>query len=228
MADRTTLYQYPLCPYCRTVRLALFEKGVSYSMVFIAPNSQNPSFLRINPTGALPTLVEVDGYVLSDSQAILEYLNELKPYPDLLGETPRGRAEVRRLIGWFDKAFYQEVYRPLFLEKVMKLLKREEPDAKLLRAGRMNLNRHLAYVDWLAGRKNYLAGRYMSYADLVAAAHVSTLDYLGEISWESYPEAAAWYAKIKSRPSFESVLKDRLTGIPPADGYASLDFLGGV
>ncbi len=224
MADRTVLYQYPLCPYCRTVRLALFEKGVSYSMVFMAPDTQNAAFLKINPTGVLPTLVEVDGYVLSDSGAILDYLNELKPYPDLLGETPRGRAEVRRLIGWFDRVFYQEVYRPLFLEKVVKLLRHQEPDAKNLRAGRMNLNRHLAYIDWLASRKNYLAGRYLSYADLSAAAHLSVLDYLGEIAWTSYPEAAAWYLKIKSRPSFESVLKDRLTGIPPASGYADLDF----
>ena len=78
MADRTVLYQYPLCPYCRTVRLALFEKGVSYSMVFMAPDTQNAAFLKINPTGVLPTLVEVDGYVLSDSGAILDYLNELK------------------------------------------------------------------------------------------------------------------------------------------------------
>jgi glutathione S-transferase len=64
----------------------------------------------------------------------------------------------------------------------------------------------------------------MSFADLAAAGHLSSIDYLGEIPWEAYPAAKAWYARLKSRPSFRSLLADRTPGIVPAPVYADLDF----
>lgn len=221
--NKTVLYHQSLCPYCRQVRLALFEKGISYAIVAVDTRQRQPAFLQVNPLNVVPTLVEPDDYVLSDSWAILVYLNETAPFPDLLGETPRGRAEVARLVGWFDKLFYREVYVPLWTEKVLKRLQGQEANSAVLRAGRTNLRRHLDYVEWLAGRKNYLAGRFVSYADFAAAAHLSVIDYLGEVRWTDYPEAAVWYAKLKSRPAFASLLKDTLPGIPPSDSYLSLN-----
>ena len=170
-------------------------------------------------------LIEPDGYALTDHVSICEYINEIKTTPDLMGETPRGRAEVRRLTNWFDSKFYMEVYKPLVGEKLDKVVRlSKEPDAALIRAGRANLKRHLDYLDWLAARRNYLASRYISMADLGASAHLSILDYLGEINWERYPDMKAWYLKIKRRPSFNSLLMDRLAGIIPSDIYADLDF----
>jgi glutathione S-transferase len=61
-------------------------------------------------------------------------------------------------------------------------------------------------------------------ADLAAAAHISVLDYFGDVDWRRYPEAKLWYMKLKSRPSFRPLLSDVLVGMPPASLYSNLDF----
>ena len=185
-------------------------------------------FMKMNPAGDLPVLVEKkddEERVFSNHNAICEYLNETKAGLDLLGADVFFRSEVRRLCGWFDTLFYREVYEPLADEKIFKRLHPEKaPDSGRIRAGRHNLNRHMKYIEWLAERRNYLAGRNLSLADFDVAAHISVLDYLGEIMWENFPEAKAWYAKIKSRPSVQSLLTDRIAGIIPPDSYLDLDF----
>ena len=118
-----------------------------------------------------------------------------------------------------------DVYKPLVGERVIKALKsKETPDSVLIRAGRENLKRYMLYLDWLAAHRSYLAGRNMSMADLGIAAHISVMDYLGEIEWDDYPDAKMWYMKIKSRPSFAPLLSDKVSGIMPAEKYAELDF----
>lgn len=225
MAERRILYHHTACPFSRKLRLFLYEKGLPYGMIFETPWLRRSSFLKLSPLGEVPVLVEPDGHVLLDSIAICEYLNEIKPNPNLLGETPRGRAEVRRISNWFDTHFYSEVYQPIVGEKVLKLLKKgTPPDSNLIRVGRLNLKTHLTYLEFLTARRSYLAGRLLSLADLTAAAHLSVLDYLGEVPWDNYPETKIWYAKIKSRPSFSSLLTDTFTGIMPSENYTNLDF----
>ena len=87
-----------------------------------------------------------------------------------------------------------------------------------------NLKRYFKYIDWLAARRSYLGGKALSMADLTVASHISVLDYLGEVSWDNYPEMRIWYSKIKSRPSFSSLLQDKIAGIIPAESYSNLDF----
>ena len=72
--------------------------------------------------------------------------------------------------------------------------------------------------------KRYLAGETFTLADVTAAAHLSVIDYLGDVPWESYKNAKLWYSKIKSRPSFKDILRDSIKGILPAKHYANLDF----
>jgi glutathione S-transferase len=64
----------------------------------------------------------------------------------------------------------------------------------------------------------------MSYADLAAAAHLSVVDYLGEVAWSDEATAREWYARVKSRPSFRALLADRVAGMPPSVTYTDLDF----
>ncbi len=83
---------------------------------------------------------------------------------------------------------------------------------------------HLKYIGWLLQRREWLAGNRMSYADLAAAAHLSCADYLGDVPWTEDEAAHAWYARIKSRPSFRPILNDRVPGMAPAAHYADPDF----
>ena len=225
MTDRSILYHYPLDPFCRRVRLTLLEKEIPIGLILEKVWERRPLFLEKNPLGTEPLLVEPDGHTLSGANAICEYINEIKTVPNLLGETPRGRAEVRRLTEWFDVKFYRDVYRNIVYEKVHKRFSRGlTPDSKILHNGYNNLAFHLEYLDWLTEQNNYLAGDAFSMADISAAANLSILDYLGDIPWDDYKNAKLWYSKIKSRPSFKDILKDHIKGILPAHHYANLDF----
>jgi glutathione S-transferase len=99
-----------------------------------------------------------------------------------------------------------------------------EPDSSAIRAGYSNFRYHLDYISYLTERRNWLAGDDLSYADLTAAAHLSSLDYIGDVDWEKHEGVKSWYARIKSRPSFRSVLSDRIPGYPPPKHYSDLDF----
>jgi glutathione S-transferase len=104
------------------------------------------------------------------------------------------------------------------------LLRLGPPEARMLREGRDALRVHLAMLEGLAAGREWLAGRRLSQADLIAAGHLSVLDYFGEITWASYPALKTWYSKLKSRPCFRPLLTDRFPGVHPATWYADLDF----
>jgi len=218
------LYHQPLCPFSRKIRLVLREKNLVAELIEVAPWDREPEFLKLNPAAEVPVLV-ADETVVADSAAIADYLNETHPEPDLLGRSQEQRNEVRRLVGWFDVKFRREVTDLLWGEKLLRRLKRNGvPSSEALRAGAANIRGHLAYIGYLYEDRRWLAGDELSLADLAAAAHLSALDYLGDVPWEASAGARDWYAKVKSRPSFRPLLMDRLTGLKPPVHYDDLDF----
>lgn len=220
-----TLYHHWLIPECRKVRLVLAEKKLEFKLEVENTWIHSDAFLTLNPAGEVPVLKDLGQTVLADSAAIIEYLEEAYPEFPLMKGTLLGRAEIRRLNGWFDHKFNQEVTACIVFEKVFKrLYGKGQPDTQTIRLGLSNLTHHLSYIDWLIERRNWLAGDAFSLADITAASHLSTLDYLGHIAWDKHPEAKEWYARIKSRPSFRELLNDNVPGIIPAAHYRDLDF----
>lgn len=218
------LYHQPLCPFSRKIRLILREKNLVTELVEVAPWDRDPDFLRLNPAAEVPVLVDGET-VVADSAAIADYLEEVHDEPDLLGRAQAQRNEVRRLVAWFDVKFRREVTDLLWGEKLLRRLKRNGvPSSEALRAGAANIRGHLAYIGYLYEDRRWLAGEELSVADLTAAAHLSVLDYLGDIPWEASAGARDWYAKLKSRPSFRPLLMDRITGLKPPVHYDDLDF----
>jgi len=182
-------------------------------------------FLAINPAGEVPVLIEDDGTSIADSQTICEYLEEVVPDPSIFPADLKERAEARRIVAWFDRKFSAEVSENLVGEKIFKrFLKTGAPNSALIRAGQQNIHYHLDYIGWLSERRNWLAGGVFSVADIAAAAHLSSVDYLGDVPWEDHISAKEWYVRIKSRPSFRAILADHLPGEPPPKHYADLDF----
>jgi glutathione S-transferase len=219
------LHHLPLSPYCRKVRLVLAEKRLPFEVRTERVWDRRPEYLLLNPAGTVPTLVEETGLVIPDSSVICEYLEEAYPDTSLLGRTLAERVEVRRLVAWFDGAFAQDVTRPLYGEKLLKRMAgRSNPDAAALRIGYANLRGHMEYIGWLAETRRCLAGADWSLADFAAAAHLSSLDFAGDVDWSVSAAAKDWYARIKSRPSFRGLLADRVPGIMPPAHYANLDF----
>ncbi len=230
-----TLYHLWLCPYARKVRIVLAEKKLPFELEIEKVWERRDAFLALNPAGEVPVLIESAGEeedgedapprVIADSTAICEYLEECVPDPTLLDGDPGIRAEIRRLSAWFDQKFQREVTVNLVDEKINKrFLGLGAPSSSAIRAGHTNIATHLAYIEYLIERRNWLAGETFSLADISAAAQVSCVDYVGDVPWDDFPEARTWYARVKSRPSMRPILADHIPGIPPPKHYADPDF----
>jgi glutathione S-transferase len=229
------LIHYSLCPFSRSIRLALGECSLVVELEEERPWAWRRDFLLINPAGSLPVLIRQQGFVLSGSYAISEYLaetagqvnGEAPPRNVLFPGSAIEKAEIRRLVDWFHIKLYDESSRYFLEERVYQRFAdfgRTNPDTSVIRMGRANLRYHLSYVSHLLEYRKWLAGDEPSFADLAAAGHFSVLDYLGEMPWLEFPMAKAWYQALKARPSFKPLLNDRLPGVPPPPVYAELEF----
>lgn len=220
-----TLFHHPISPFARKIRLALAEKRLDFALALEKPWDRREEFLALNPAGEVPVLVEEDGAIIADQAAITEYLEDAYPAIPLLGRDVLTRAEVRRLVAWFDVKFTREVTDLLVGEKLIKRFSGQgTPHAQSIRAGHANIHYHLDYIGWLTERRTWLAGDAFSMADIAAATQLSCLDYLGDVPWDDHPDAKDYYARIKSRPTFRPLLGDHLPGMPPPKHYTDLDF----
>ncbi|MEM1398470.1 MAG: glutathione S-transferase family protein [Pseudomonadota bacterium] len=220
-----TLHHLPVHGPSRTVRVALLEKGLEFDTLVEKIWERDESFLTINPAGDVPVLRDSDGTVVPHDWIILEYLEETYPDTSLMGKTPLDRIEARRLFNWFGRKFAEEVSDALVSEKILKrFLGSGGPDSKVIRAGKENIHYHLEYIGYLAERRNWLGGDDFGLADIAAVAHLSAVDYLGDIPWDAHEGAKHWYARAKSRPSVRPLLADSVPGTPPPAHYADLDF----
>ena len=228
-----TLLHHPFCPHSRFIRLALGEVGRDVRLVEERVWERREAFLVLNPAGTTPVLTTEGFPPMPGAGLIAEYLDEA--HGAALGErrllpvAMAERIEVRRLMAWFNEKFFEEVSGPLVTERIYKRFMSEgngggAPETDVIRAARVNVRYHLAYIGWLARTRNFLAGDRLTYADLVAAAHLSAIDYLGDVPWSEDDAAKAWYARIKSRPSFRPLLGEWLAGVPASRTYVDLDF----
>jgi glutathione S-transferase len=183
---------------------------------------------ELNPSGLTPVLVEAGEtgrLVLCESRAAIDHLEEAYPDPALLSADPAERAETRRLLQWFDRKFEFEAGGFILHEKMEKrLLGLGAPELANLRQGREGLKNHLYYMETLLQGREWLAGRRLSLADFAAAAHLSVIDYFGDVPWKDFAGVKTWYMKLKSRPAFRPLLQDRWPGLTPARHYDDLDF----
>jgi glutathione S-transferase len=228
-----TLFHHPVCPHSRFVRLVLEEYGLTPRLVEERVWERRAEFLTLNPAGTTPVLVEEGGPPVPGAGVIAEYIDETRgsgaPDRRLMPTELGARVEVRRLTSWFNDKLFEEATGPLVMERVFKRYMPAgsgggPPDTETLRAAKINIKYHLAYIGWLIRTRDWLAGDKLSYADLSAAAHLSVADYLGDVPWDEDETAKSWYARIKSRPSFRSLLVETLPGVPPSKTYADLDF----
>ena len=222
------LYNHTICPFSRKVRIFLSAKGIGCEMIQENFWQRRKEFIAMNPAGTIPVLFDnKTSAVIINSSVIIEYIEEKhKENKSFIGDNVVSRAEVRRLQTWFDDKFYNEVGKHILNERFFNRYKnsKSSPNSEILRAVRRNLNIHLSYIEYLLETRKYLAGDQISIADFSAAAHISVLDYFGDINWNHYVPAKDWYSLIKSHKVFSEILKDRLPNIEPPEYYSKLDF----
>ena len=220
-----TLYHFPLSPFSRKVRIFLYEKDLDFELIAENYWERRREFIAMNPAAQVPVLVDNDNGTYADSTAICEFIEETYPDKPLIGETPKERAEVRRISAWFNNKFYYEVTKYLLDEKVLRYYRNEgSPRTTALKAGKTNILYHLDYIGFLTKNHRWLTGGDFTLADITAASHISVLDYLGDVPWSHNKAAKEWYAQVKSRPSFRQILEDRAPGFLPTRHYTNLDF----
>jgi glutathione S-transferase len=210
------LVQLLLSPPSRFARLLIAEKRLACD--WLTPEDLNEH---------LPVFVETDGSRLQGLWAIVDHLEGNYPERPLTPEDGAVRAESLRLLDWAMGPFLDSVTRRIVYERASQRYTgstaRRAPDMEIVRAGREALRGSLAEIGAMAERNGCLAGRDCSLGDLAVAAHLSALDYFGEVPWNDFPASAEWYMRIKSRPSFRTLLADRVPGQPPVSHYADLD-----
>ncbi|MGD9920601.1 MAG: glutathione S-transferase family protein [Pseudorhodoplanes sp.] len=231
-----TLFHHPFCPHSRFARLALAEFELDVDLAEERVWERREEFLILNPAGQTPVLIAEGFPPVPGPNVIAEFLTEMHTSladgvadRNLIGTDPQQRVEVRRLMAWFSEKFADEVSTPLANERLHKRFMTPDqgggpPDTDVMRAARRNVRYHLAYIDWLTGQRDWLAGKNLTFADLAAAAHLSVVDYLGDVPWAETEHAKSWYARMKSRPSFRAILSEVSGALPPAPHYADPDF----
>ncbi len=224
----TRFLHHPLDPSSRLIRLMCAEYGVALSMEQISPWKREKDFTALSPAATLPVLIEEGQAPVVGPLAVIDALEQRHAPASVAGLFPldRGpRAETWRLLEWVLFKLNDEVTRYVLEEKLGKHERgKGGPETSVLRAAKANLSEHLLYFDWLLASRTWVAGEEMSLADFALAAHISTLDYLGDMDWSNAGETRDWYARMKSRPAFRPLLGDRLVGLPASATYADLDF----
>jgi len=206
----------------------LAEYGVPVDLEEIKPWLRQPEFLEINPAATVPILLDNAEPPVVGPLAVILNIEERFAPTSVAGLVPAlsaERAEMWRMFEWVLGKLNDEVTRYVLEEKIVKRDRQGgTPDPAVLRIAKANLVEHMHYFTWLCATRSWLAGDNMTLADFALAAHLSTLDYLGDIDWEKAGETRDWYSRIKSRPAFRTLLNDRVVGMPPHRGYADLDF----
>lgn len=222
------LLHHRLDPASRLVRLMFAEYGVAADLEDIKPWMREPTLLEINPAATVPVMIEPGLPPIVGTLAVIHAVEEryAPQTPErLFPAAPAMRSEMWRLLEWVLVKLNDEVTRYVLEEKIVKRDHRgATPDPSVLRVAKANLGEHLLYFNWLFATRQWIAGSAMTLADFALAAHLSTLDYMGDVHWDTAPETRQWYARIKSRPAFRTLLNDRIVGMPAAAGYADLDF----
>jgi len=206
-----------LSPSCRLARLMLGEKRIACDPVLAEDLKQT-----------MPVFVEMDGTQAEGVWAILDHLEHNYPDRPLAPADDAARRACLRWVDWAMGPFHEKVTQRIVYEKAAPRYTgagySRAPDMNVIRAGREELKTALKAIGTAAETNGNLACRETTLGDLAVAAHLSTLDYFGEVPWDDFAAAGEWYVRMKSRPSFRSILSDRVPGQPPVAHYTELDF----
>ncbi len=221
------------------VRIALDEKGqeAREHMLTLRGDQNDPAYMRLNPSGVVPTLVH-DGRAIVESSLILYYLDEVFPAPPLMPSSPAARHRVRLYNKLIDEYMHNSctimtfatAFRPNFLKvpreqwlaEINKapLKRRAEYKRSVIEHGLDSefvadaLGQHRKMISWMAedlANGPYLAGNAFSIGDVAVIPYILRLELLKLAGiWAEHPAVAEWWARMRERPSVRRTIFDRM------------------
>jgi len=213
------VYSIPGSPYGRTVFAMLEEKGAKHRLVPLAPGSfKTEPHISRNPFGKVPVL-EHDGFMLYETQAILRYLDRILPNPALTPSDPKIAARMDQAMNisdWYlfrgvsDKIGFERIVKPRVLNMV--------PDEEVCAAAMPQAHLVIDTLASLLGDKKFLAADQLTLADLLVAPQIDFLAVTPE--WapltKSCPNLVGWFDRVSSRPSFKATTWERVAEMAQA------------
>lgn len=230
-----TLYHGLASTCSKKARLALFEKGAQFESRLVnlqAFEQHSPDYLRLNPNGVVPTLVD-DGHPIIESSVIIAYIDDIFPDRPLTPADPLARADMRLWLKWSDERAYKAVYVPTWdrlsrpvarkltdqdLAKRLAAVPTAERRARWQATAREGFGPEefeAAYAEMtatfdrmekaLTDGRDWLVGAY-SLADIAIVPFVERIDDLRPdlLASGKWPGVSEWLARYKRRPSFEA------------------------
>ncbi len=191
------LHYHPLSTFARRVRIALIEKGITAELVevdMVARAHRGPAYLALNPYGRVPTLEE-DGFVLYESTAILQYLEETHPTPPLVPADARGRALAAMHVKLCDLQLARHTGTIIFPKR---FLPKDRWDEKAMAQAKKEIESHLAIVEAQLQGKQYLVGDRYSHVEV---CYTPFVEFFPLMEITPPPAVAAWVARLLERPS---------------------------
>lgn len=203
MSNTITLYDFPMSPRVRKVRIVLTEKGLEYEKVNIditKGEQKTPEYLAINPYGKVPALQDT-GTTVYESTIIMEYLNDTCPDPALLPQDPGQRARARVLMHYADNP-YESAIATLAGEIIFKPMQGGSPDRAVVSQATADLNTCFDKIAQELGKQDYLSASGFSLAD-IAYVSWSLLFPVLKVT-VPHPRLEAWLKRLQERPSVQA------------------------
>ncbi|MBW2395557.1 MAG: glutathione S-transferase family protein [Deltaproteobacteria bacterium] len=199
------IHDFPFAPNPRKLRTYLGEKGIEIPFVLVNlvnGDQKKPEFLAKNPLGNTPVLELDDGTCLTESLAIIEYLEELHPDPPMIGETPLERARVRRLERIAELGVVSAVAR--YVHGTKSPLPGIEANPAVAKAALESLAAPLEVLDLETADRPFIAGSRPTIADCTLFAGFEFAKFagleLGDVA-AGFPNLKRWHAAFSQRPS---------------------------
>ncbi|MDR1967695.1 MAG: glutathione S-transferase family protein [Burkholderiaceae bacterium] len=202
------LYHFPLssnarCAVMTALHLApLLPRPVELAEVDLSQGAQRaPGFLRLNPNGKVPVLVDGD-FVLSESCAIMQYLAEIAPGQALWPAEPRARADVNRWMFWCANEFSPQVGILNFENWIKAMMGAGSPDAARVARAEADLRTHAAVLDTHLAKRTWISGEQLTLADLTLAAHLMSIGK-ARLPLTDLPHLMAWWTRVRELPVWQ-------------------------
>jgi glutathione S-transferase len=192
-------------PNPRVVRMFMAEKSLSIpteEVDLMKGDNRREPYLKKNSMGQMPALELDGGHCVTEITAICEYLEDVHPNPPLIGSTPGQKAETRKWTRRIDLNICEPLISGFRFSQGLKLFKDRVPTIPEAADGLKAVAQH--YLGWLDGEmtgKEFICGKRFTLADVLLFCF---LDFGGQVGQPLNPDnrnVAAWFARVKDRPS---------------------------
>lgn len=201
------VYGSSMSPFVRKTMAFAAEKGIAVTLKQIGLGSPDPDFKKASPFGKMPGFADGDFY-LSDSTAIITYLEAVKPDPNLIPLAPKARARTIWFEEFADTIFTAAAAKPFFNRIVApRFLGREGDLAAAEKAEKEELPPLFDYIESQIPASGFLIEDRLTLADLALASAFVNLMHVGiESQMATHPKTCGWVNAILERPSYAPMI----------------------